>query len=33
MSHVLGSEEVYQETFELVHDQHPIELSEETSPT
>ena len=32
MSHVLGFEEVYQETFELVHDQHPIELSEETGP-
>jgi heme-degrading monooxygenase HmoA len=31
MSHVLGSEEVYQETFELVHDQHSIELSEGTS--
>ena len=31
MSHVLGSKEVYQETFELVHDQHPIELSEGTS--
>ncbi len=33
MSHVLASEEVYQETFELVHDQHPIERSEEASPT
>ena len=31
MSPVLGSKEVYQETFELVHDQHPIELSEGTS--
>jgi hypothetical protein len=33
MSHVLASEEVYQETFEVVHDQHPIEHSEEASPT
>jgi heme-degrading monooxygenase HmoA len=33
MSHVLASEEVYQETFELVHNQHPTELSEEASPT
>ncbi len=33
MSDVLASEEVYQETFELVHDQHPIERSEEVSPT
>jgi heme-degrading monooxygenase HmoA len=28
MSHVLASEEVYQETFEVVHEQHPIELSD-----
>jgi heme-degrading monooxygenase HmoA len=27
MSHVLASEEVYQETFEVVHEQHPIEPS------
>jgi quinol monooxygenase YgiN len=33
MSHVLASEEVYQETFERVHDQHPTEVSEEASPT
>jgi heme-degrading monooxygenase HmoA len=33
MSHVLASEEVYQETFEVVHEQHPIEPSEEASPT
>ncbi len=33
MSHVLASEEVYQETFELVHDQPPIERSEEASST
>ncbi len=33
MSHVLASEEVYQETFEWVHDQHPTVLSEEASPT
>jgi hypothetical protein len=33
MSDVLASQEVYQETFELVHDQQPIELSEEASPT
>jgi heme-degrading monooxygenase HmoA len=33
MSHVLASEEVYQETFEVVHDQRPIEHSEEASPT
>ncbi len=33
MSHVLTSEEVYQEIFEQVHDQHPLELSEEASPT
>ncbi len=32
MSHVLASEEVYQGTFELVHDQDPIERSEEASP-
>ena len=29
MSHVLASDEVYQETFEVVHEQHPIERSEE----
>ena len=33
MSHVLASEEVYQEAFEWVHDQHPTVLSEEASPT
>ena len=33
MSHVLASEEVYQETFEVVHEQHPVERSEEASPT
>ena len=33
MRHVLAFEEVYQETFELVHDQHPIESSEEASTT
>jgi heme-degrading monooxygenase HmoA len=33
MSHVLASEEVYQETFEVVHEQHPIERSEEARPT
>jgi hypothetical protein len=33
MSHLLASEDVYQETFEVVHDQHPIEHSEEASPT
>ena len=33
MSHVLASEEVYQETFEVVHEQHPVERSEETNPT
>ena len=33
MSHVLASDEVYQETFEVVHEQHPIEHSEEASPT
>jgi hypothetical protein len=33
MSDVLGSDEVYQETFEVVHEQHPIERSEEASPT
>jgi heme-degrading monooxygenase HmoA len=32
MSHVLASEEVYQETFEVVHEQYPIEPSEEASP-
>jgi quinol monooxygenase YgiN len=31
MSHVLASEEVYQETFEVVHEQHPVEHSEEAS--
>jgi hypothetical protein len=33
MSDVLASEEVYQETFEVVHEQHPIEPSEQASPT
>jgi hypothetical protein len=33
MSHVLASDEVYQETFEVVHEQQPIERSEEASPT
>jgi len=33
MSHVLASEEVYPETFEVVHEQHPIEPSEAASPT
>ena len=33
MSHVLASDEVYQETFEVVHEQHPIERSEEASLT
>ena len=33
MSHVLASEEVYHETFEVVHEQHPVERSEEASPT
>ena len=33
MSHVLSSEEVYQEIFEVVHEQHPIASSEEASPT
>jgi heme-degrading monooxygenase HmoA len=33
MSHVLASEEVYHETFEVVHEQHPIERSEEASLT
>ncbi len=33
MSHVLASEAVYQETFEVVHEQHPIEPLEEASPT
>jgi heme-degrading monooxygenase HmoA len=33
MAHVLASEEVYQETFEVVHEQHPIERSEEASST
>ncbi len=32
MSHVLASNEVYQETFEVVHEQHPVERSEEASP-
>jgi heme-degrading monooxygenase HmoA len=32
MAHVLASDEVYQETFEVVHEQHPIERSEEASP-
>src|SRR5918912_2318484 len=32
MSHVLASEEVYQQTFELVHKQLPIEHSEEARP-
>ncbi len=33
MSHVLASDEVYQETFEMVHEQRPIEHSEEANPT
>jgi hypothetical protein len=33
MSHVLASEEIYQDTVELVQDQHRIERSEEDSPT
>ena len=33
MSHVLASDEVYQEVFEVVHEQHPTEHSEEDSPT
>jgi hypothetical protein len=33
MSDVLGSDEVYQEIFEVVHEQHPIERSEEASLT
>src|SRR4051812_39617601 len=32
-SHVLASQEVYLETFELVYDQHPSKLSQEASPT
>ena len=31
MSHVLAPEEVHQETFEVVHEQHPVEHSEEAS--
>jgi hypothetical protein len=31
MSDVLASDEVYQETFEVVHEQHPVEHSEEAS--
>ncbi len=33
MSHVLTSDEVYQETFEVARGQLPIERSEEASPT
>ncbi len=33
MSHVLATDEVYQETFEVVHEQHPVERSEEASTT
>ena len=33
MSHVLASEEVHQETFEVVREQHPVERSEEANPT
>jgi heme-degrading monooxygenase HmoA len=33
MSRVLASEEVHQETFEVVHEQHPVERSEEVGPT
>ena len=33
MSHVLASDEVYQEAFEVVHEQHPIVHSEEAGPT
>ena|SRR5215212_2260467 len=32
MSHVLASDDVYQETFEVVHEQHPVERSEAASP-
>jgi hypothetical protein len=32
MSDVLASDEVYQETFKVVHEQHPIERSEQASP-
>jgi hypothetical protein len=32
MSHVLASNEIYQETFEVVHEQHCVERSEEASP-
>jgi len=31
VSHVLAPGEVYQETFEVVHEQHPVEHSEEAS--
>jgi quinol monooxygenase YgiN len=31
MSDVLASDEVYQETFEVVHEQHPVKRSEEAS--
>jgi len=33
MSHLLASDQVYQETYEVVHEQHPTERSEEASPT
>jgi heme-degrading monooxygenase HmoA len=33
MSHLLAWDEVYQETFEVVHEQYPVERSEEASPT
>jgi heme-degrading monooxygenase HmoA len=33
MSHVLASDEVFQETFEVVHEQDPTEHSEQASPT
>ena len=31
MSDVLASDDVYQETFEVVHEQHPVQHSEEAS--
>jgi hypothetical protein len=33
MPHLLAFEEVYQEIFEVVHEQHAIEPSQEASPT
>jgi hypothetical protein len=32
MSQVLASDEVYQETFEVVHEQHPVHRSGEAQP-